>query len=151
MLFVRSRIGILPHRHRVVAQQQLVLMQKRQFANILTGFEAKFTSLQQAAKEGGGVKRNETQHAKGKLTARERLDLLLDKGSFVECEFVFACYTCGAVVVVACCGKVFPEDNTVQIGVLRRSCVLLYWRRRCQLLALSPNHWQGVVCGICSQ
>jgi propionyl-CoA carboxylase beta chain len=33
---------------------------------------------------GGGEKRIEAQHAKGKLTARERLDLLLDKGSFVE-------------------------------------------------------------------
>jgi propionyl-CoA carboxylase beta chain len=33
---------------------------------------------------GGGVKRIEQQHKKGKLTARERIDLLLDKGSFVE-------------------------------------------------------------------
>ena len=33
---------------------------------------------------GGGVKRIEQQHAKGKLTARERLALLLDAGSFQE-------------------------------------------------------------------
>ncbi len=33
---------------------------------------------------GGGIKRIEAQHAKGKLTARERLDLLLDEGSFLE-------------------------------------------------------------------
>src|SRR5579871_5978618 len=33
---------------------------------------------------GGGEKRVEQQHAKGKLTARERLDLLLDEGSFEE-------------------------------------------------------------------
>lgn len=33
---------------------------------------------------GGGAKRIEQQHKKGKLTARERIDLLLDKGSFVE-------------------------------------------------------------------
>ena len=32
---------------------------------------------------GGGVKRIEAQHAKGKLTARERLELLFDAGSFV--------------------------------------------------------------------
>ena len=32
--------------------------------------------------QGGGAKRIEAQHAKGKLTARERIDLLLDKGSF---------------------------------------------------------------------
>ena len=33
---------------------------------------------------GGGEKRIESQHAKGKLTARERLELLLDPGSFEE-------------------------------------------------------------------
>ena len=33
---------------------------------------------------GGGIKRIEAQHAKGKLTARERLDVLLDPGSFEE-------------------------------------------------------------------
>ena len=33
---------------------------------------------------GGGARRIEQQHERGKLTARERLDLLLDPGSFVE-------------------------------------------------------------------
>lgn len=33
---------------------------------------------------GGGAARMEKQHARGKLTARERLDLLLDEGSFLE-------------------------------------------------------------------
>ena len=37
-----------------------------------------------AAKMGGGQKRSDAQHAKNKLTARERLDLLLDKNSFEE-------------------------------------------------------------------
>ena len=36
------------------------------------------------AREGGGLKRIEAQHARGKLTARERLELLLDEGSFEE-------------------------------------------------------------------
>jgi propionyl-CoA carboxylase beta chain len=36
------------------------------------------------AKLGGGTKRIEAQHARGKLTARERIELLLDKGSFEE-------------------------------------------------------------------
>ncbi|MEX1060067.1 MAG: acyl-CoA carboxylase subunit beta [Methyloceanibacter sp.] len=36
------------------------------------------------ARAGGGPKRIEAQHARGKLTARERLDLLLDEGSFEE-------------------------------------------------------------------
>jgi propionyl-CoA carboxylase beta chain len=35
---------------------------------------------------GGGEKRIADQHAKGKLTARERLNLLLDEGSFVETD-----------------------------------------------------------------
>ena len=37
-----------------------------------------------SAKTGGGQKRIDAQHAKGKLTARERLALLLDEGSFEE-------------------------------------------------------------------
>ncbi|MBQ5415756.1 MAG: hypothetical protein IIU23_00995 [Bacteroidales bacterium] len=36
------------------------------------------------ARLGGGEKRIEAQHQKGKLTARERLALLLDEGSFEE-------------------------------------------------------------------
>ena len=36
------------------------------------------------ARLGGGQKRIDAQHAKGKLTARERLDVLLDPGSFEE-------------------------------------------------------------------
>jgi propionyl-CoA carboxylase beta chain len=39
-----------------------------------------------AAKAGGGVERIEKQHKDGKLTARERVDLLLDAGSFVEID-----------------------------------------------------------------
>jgi propionyl-CoA carboxylase beta chain len=38
----------------------------------------------QAARTGGGEARIATQHAKGKLTARERVDVLLDEGSFEE-------------------------------------------------------------------
>ncbi len=40
--------------------------------------------LREQAKMGGGAKRIEAQHAKGKLTARERLTILLDEGSFEE-------------------------------------------------------------------
>ena len=36
------------------------------------------------AREGGGARRTEKQHAKGKLTARERIEILLDEGSFEE-------------------------------------------------------------------
>jgi propionyl-CoA carboxylase beta chain len=37
-----------------------------------------------AAREGGGQRRIDNQHAKGKLTARERIEVLLDEGSFEE-------------------------------------------------------------------
>jgi len=40
----------------------------------------------QTAKLGGGVKRIESQHNKGKLTARERITALLDEGSFEELD-----------------------------------------------------------------
>ena len=42
--------------------------------------------LNQAAELGGGKARIERQHAQGKLTARERIDLLLDPGTFVELD-----------------------------------------------------------------
>ena len=38
----------------------------------------------EAAKLGGGQERIDTQHARGKLTARERVDVLLDQDSFEE-------------------------------------------------------------------
>ncbi len=41
---------------------------------------------QSLAEQGGGAARIAQQHRKGKLTARERLDLLLDEGSFVELD-----------------------------------------------------------------
>jgi len=42
--------------------------------------------MREASLIGGGEKRVEAQHAKGKLTARERVDLLVDEGSFVEID-----------------------------------------------------------------
>ena len=49
----------------------------------------RFALLEQmraASREGGGAARISKQHEAGKLTARERLDLLLDPGSFVELD-----------------------------------------------------------------
>ena len=42
--------------------------------------------LKQRAEESGGSQRIDAQHAKGKLTARERIDLFADKGSFREID-----------------------------------------------------------------
>ncbi len=49
-------------------------------SSIITMLEEK----REAARMGGGQKRIETQHSKGKLTARERLTVLLDENSFEE-------------------------------------------------------------------
>ncbi len=45
---------------------------------------SKLNQMRTEAQLGGGQKRIDSQHSKGKLTARERLDLLLDEGSFEE-------------------------------------------------------------------
>lgn len=47
---------------------------------------AELEKRRDAARLGGGQKRIDAQHAKGRLTARERLDVLLDEGSFEELD-----------------------------------------------------------------
>ena len=42
--------------------------------------------LKESAKLGGGKEKIEAQHSKGKLTARERIELLVDEGSFEETD-----------------------------------------------------------------
>jgi len=46
----------------------------------------RLAAMREEARGGGGAKRLEQQHARGKLSARERLDLLLDDGSFTEID-----------------------------------------------------------------
>ncbi|WP_375228444.1 acyl-CoA carboxylase subunit beta [Roseobacter sp. S98] len=47
----------------------------------------------EAARLGGGQKRIDAQHGRGKLTARERVELLLDEGSFEEFD-MFVTHRC---------------------------------------------------------
>src|SRR5262245_13463627 len=47
---------------------------------------ARLREMREKAQLGGGERRIQQQHAKGKLTARERVDLLLDEGSFEELD-----------------------------------------------------------------
>src|SRR5918911_8595 len=47
---------------------------------------ARLRELRARARLGGGERRIQQQHAKGKLTARERVDLLLDEGTFEEID-----------------------------------------------------------------
>lgn len=46
----------------------------------------RLAAAREASEQGGGTVRIAAQHAKGKLSARERLDVLLDEGSFVEID-----------------------------------------------------------------
>jgi len=47
---------------------------------------AQLSKLREEAEAGGGTKRIEAQHSKGKLTARERIKLLFDAGTFEEID-----------------------------------------------------------------
>jgi len=90
-----------------------------------------------AALKGGGEKRIEAQHAKGKMTARERLSLLLDEGSFEEFD-TFVQHRCshfgmeashpdgdGVVTGTGTIGgrpvAVFAQDFTINGGSLSKT------------------------------
>lgn len=70
---------------------------------------AKLESMRAAARLGGGEKRIAGQHAKGKLTARERLELLLDEGSFEEWD-MFVEHRCADFGMA---GNKVPGDGVV--------------------------------------
>lgn len=53
----------------------------------------KLIDLRSEAKLGGGIKRIDAQHNKGKYTARERIEMLLDEGSFEEFD-MFVTHRC---------------------------------------------------------
>jgi propionyl-CoA carboxylase beta chain len=61
------------------------------------------------ARLGGGIKRIEAQHAKGKLTARERIDILLDEGSFEE----FDMYVAHRATDFGMASQKYPGDGVV--------------------------------------
>jgi len=74
-------------------------------------------------KLGGGQKAIDTQHAKGKLTARERIKLLLDEESFVEIDQFIShrCHNFGLA------DKHFPGDGVVTgYGTIDGRVVYLY-------------------------
>jgi propionyl-CoA carboxylase beta subunit len=64
---------------------------------------------QALAQQGGGPARVIQQHKKGKLTARERLDLLLDEGSFVELDR----FVTHRATDFGLADQVFPGDGVV--------------------------------------
>lgn len=52
----------------------------------MKGIIDKLKARRQAARLGGGARRIEAQHKRGKLTARERIELLMDRDSFAELD-----------------------------------------------------------------
>ncbi len=98
---------------------------------------ADLESLREQRLEGGGARRIERQHAEGKLTAHERITLLLDPGSFLELDpfVVHRCrdfgidgtsipgdgVVCGAGAIEGRPVYVFAQDFTVFGGSLSES------------------------------
>ncbi|MDQ2104933.1 acyl-CoA carboxylase subunit beta [Azospirillum isscasi] len=70
---------------------------------------AKLDAMRAGARLGGGEKRIASQHAKGKLTARERIDLFLDEGSFEEFD-MFVQHRCNDFGME---GQKVPGDGVV--------------------------------------
>ena len=86
-----------------------------------------FERRNRAAEEGGGADKVKKQHEAGKMTARERIETLLDKGTFVELDkfVVHRCTNYGMERVVSGYGKidgrqvfVYAYDFTVLGGSL---------------------------------
>ena len=69
----------------------------------------KLTEMEAGVKAGGGKERVRQQHASGKLTARERLDLLFDTGTFQEMD-LFVQHRC---VNFGMSGVDIPADGVV--------------------------------------
>ena len=97
-------------------------------------------ALREKARLGGGEKRIEAQHAKGKYTARERIAIVLDEGSFEEFD-MFVEHRCtnfgmektkflGDGVVTGCGtigGRlvyIFAQDFTVIAGSLSETLAM---------------------------
>lgn len=69
----------------------------------------KLKSLREIAKLGGGQERIDAQHRKGKLTARERIDILLDQDSFEELG-TFVTHNC---IDFGMDKNIFPGDGVI--------------------------------------
>ncbi len=75
------------------------------------------------AKQGGGAARIATQHDKGKLTARERIEVLLDQGSFEEWD-IFVEHRCTDFDMQ---NKTIPGDGVVTgYGAINGRLVFVY-------------------------
>jgi propionyl-CoA carboxylase beta chain len=117
----------------------------------------KLRELREQAKLGGGKKRIEEQHKKGKLTARERVELLLDPNTFVELDpyvvhictdFDMAKRRIPGDGVVTGCGTidgrlvyVFSQDFTVFGGSLGE----MFAKKVCKIMDLAAKTGAPVI------
>ena len=90
----------------------------------------KFEELDKVAALGGGVVRIDKQHEAGRMTARERIDMLLDKGTFVELD-KFVTHRCTNFGMEK---NKIPGDGVVSgygkiegRQVMRRSSIKIRW------------------------
>lgn len=106
------------------------------------------------AQQGGGQDRIDRQHAKGKLTARERLDLLLDEDSFTELEpfvtqqndpdeksFLGDGVVTGYGMVEGRTIYVYAQDFTVQGGALGE----MHSRKICRAMDLAVANGSPII------
>uniref|UniRef100_A0A2K5D5Y8 Propionyl-CoA carboxylase beta chain, mitochondrial n=1 Tax=Aotus nancymaae TaxID=37293 RepID=A0A2K5D5Y8_AOTNA len=83
----------------------------RSLCSQLTSVDERIENKRRTALLGGGQRRIDAQHKRGKLTARERISLLLDPGSFVESD-MFVEHRCADFGMAADKNK-FPGDSVV--------------------------------------
>ncbi len=117
----------------------------------------KLKQLEQEAKLGGGKERIDKQHQKGKLSARERIELLLDEGSFQEID-MFVIHRCtdfgmdkkkipgdgvisGFGTINGRPVYIFSEDFTVFGGSLSKA----YAEKICKLMDLAGRNGVPVI------
>ncbi|XP_063353965.1 propionyl-CoA carboxylase beta chain, mitochondrial isoform X1 [Pelmatolapia mariae] len=97
----------------------------------------------EAALQGGGQQRIEAQHKRGKLTARERVQLLLDPESFVETD-MFVEHRCADFGMEQDRNK-FPGDSVVTgRGRINGRLVYVFSQVQCSFIVQKTYMWQSV-------
>ena len=114
--------------------------------------------LREKARLGGGQKRIDSQHQKGKFTARERISMLLDEGSFEEYD-MFKLHRChnfgmekkqflgdgvvaGSATISGRLVYVYAQDFTVNGGSLSETMA----QKICKIMDMAMKMGAPVIC-----
>ena len=103
--------------------------------------------LREKARLGGGKKRIEEQHSKGKLTARERITILLDEGSFEEYDM----FVTHRTEDFGLGNKKFLSDGVVTGHGLLTAELYLFSRRTLQFSEVLSETFAQKICKIMDQ